>query len=728
MKQNEVFGNAEWISAKTGYRVPVLRKNFEARAGERATLRIIGLGTFVCYINKRRVSEDYFLPLCSKYDSTTHVPVGEELSGYRTYVTEIDVTEYLREGKNALSVMLGEGWYTELRYYGIHHPFNEKKAIFRLTVGDREYLSDETVRYTESYILRSGLHEGGEMDFSGWTDDVFSPEYDDTGWGSVNKCLPPDTEYCFTDCPPDRIMRKLPVRPVFSGDNYKIYDVGENISGYPVVISCEGYVGEINITYSECLREDGRELDGKHIFGQHIDARVDGVPREIYPRFTWFGFRYFKVVGEADCREAMVVHSAVEVNSSFESSSDTLNWIYGAFIKTQLANMHRGIPSDCPHLEREGYTGDGQLVARSVMHTLAAREFYAKWIDDILDSQDKITGRVQYTAPVFIDSGGGPGGWGCAIAVVPYEYYKYYGDDSYLRKLYPGMLRFLDFLCEHSESELVTSFKEERWCLGDWCAPERAELPAPFVNTYFRVYTLELVIKIARIIGREDDISRLESEANAARCAINKFYFNDFRSDDTYLANYRGAGAFALGIGLGTDVTKRKLIEYYDRLGYYDTGIFGTELVTRRLFELGRADVAYKLLTASEPHGFGKWRELGATTLLEYWTLPSRSHSHPMFGAVTSLLFEYILGIRQTEESAGFCEVVIAPEVIEGLDAASGHITTPRGKISVKYSTRDGVRTYSVSVPDGVRAHLKLFGDAERVITGGEYSTCVDLK
>ena len=28
-----------------------------------------------------------------------------------------------------------------------------------------------------------------------------------------------------------------------------------------------------------------------------------------------------------------------------------------------LCNMHTGHPSDCPHLERRGYTGDGQLTA-----------------------------------------------------------------------------------------------------------------------------------------------------------------------------------------------------------------------------------------------------------------------------------------------------------------------------------------------------------------------------
>ena len=59
--------------------------------------------------------------------------------------------------------------------------------------------------------------------------------------------------------------------------------------------------------------------------------------------------------------------------------------------------------------------------------------------------------------------------------------------------------------------------------------------------------------------------------------------------DATYCANVRGAGAFAIRAGLGNRKTAEKLVDYYDRTGYYDTGIFGTEFVTRTLFALGRA-------------------------------------------------------------------------------------------------------------------------------------------
>lgn len=142
------------------------------------------------------------------------------------------------------------------------------------------------------------------------------------------------------------------------------------------------------------------------------------------PWFTWHGFRYFELTNNAEPVRCEVVHSDCAVTSSFESGSEMLNWLYDAYIRTQLSNMHSGVPSDCPHIERLGYTGDGQLCCEAAMMLLDSQKFYKKWLEDISDCQSIGNGHVQHTAP-FMGGGGGPAGWGGAIAVVPYEMYKY---------------------------------------------------------------------------------------------------------------------------------------------------------------------------------------------------------------------------------------------------------------------------------------------------------------
>ena len=145
-----------------------------------------------------------------------------------------------------------------------------------------------------------------------------------------------------------------------------------------------------------------------------------------------------------------------------------LNWLYEAYIRTQLDNYHGCIPSDCPHRERLGYTGDGQLTAETAMLLLDTKELYRKWYQDILDSQGAETGHIPHTAP-FLGGGGGPGGWGCAVYQVPLAWAKIYGDDSLLVQGYDAILRWFDYMDAHSEKGLVVREEEGGWCLGDWC-------------------------------------------------------------------------------------------------------------------------------------------------------------------------------------------------------------------------------------------------------------------
>lgn len=84
----------------------------------------------------------------------------------------------------------------------------------------------------------------------------------------------------------------------------------------------------------------------------------------MHPHFAWHGFRYFTLTDNAEPVEAHMIHADMKVTSHFECDNDMLNWLYETYLRTQLENMHCGVPSDCPTRERLGYTGDGQLCAR----------------------------------------------------------------------------------------------------------------------------------------------------------------------------------------------------------------------------------------------------------------------------------------------------------------------------------------------------------------------------
>ena len=723
MEMEKMFGSAKWISSEEEYSEGgvIIRRHFFAKDKESAFLTLIGLGTFEVFINGARVSEDYFLPLNSEYENCGE-PQGEELS-YRIYAVEYDVSKYLNDGDNLLAVHLGYGWYTGTNLWGeCYKKYGGKKLIYKMRLGCgeamREIYSSGEESYVPSYLISGNMHHGEVQDFRSWNSEALLARFFDKDLPRVKFVSPVKSDYLFTDCPPDRVSESILPTLIYKKGDFAIYDVGKNTSAIPV-LNLRGKRGDaVEVVFSEDILPSEDALDPERIHSQKMTFICDGERREAKPSFTWFGFRYFSIKGDALPVRVDVIHSSVRQASAFTSDSPVLNWIYSAFVNSQLSNMHRGIPSDCPHIERLGYTGDGQLTSRSVMMTLATKSFYKKWIGDISDCQDKKTGHVQYTAP-YVLAGGGPGGWGSAIVTVPYEYWRAYGETDVLYENFDGMLAYLDYLDAHSKYGLVSDGLPCTWCLGDWCTPpDQSNLTAKFVNTYFYVKSAERIIEIAHAIGREEVIQNIEARMNTAKAAINEFYYNGTR-DNTYLGNVKGASAFALDIGLGNSVTEEKLVRYYTENPYYDTGIFGTEVVTRVLFERGYPNVALSILTASEPHGFGKWMSDGRTSLLEYWG-GKRSHNHPMFGAVTALLFEYILGIRQEKNSAGYEKIIISPSCTKTVKFAKGHIDTVKGRISVEYKSSDERTKYKISIPDGASAKLILPSKEEIPLSSGE--------
>ena len=701
MKHNEVFNGAVWVKAAENDICPVIRTVFTVdEKVKKATLNILGLGTYVPYVNGESVSTDLFQPLNSNYEHRDF-PKGE-IMAVRSYVNSYDVTRLIKEGKNVIATMLGNGWYDGTRQ---EKPYGEKKLCLSLKLETESGVAyvgtSNRDKYAPTFVKKSNLLEYEIHDYSDWDAAILTSEYDDSALPFVEEARPLETEYFFSDCPRDGVVEEYEPKVVGKIGNSTVYDAGMNIAGIPVLRS-NGKKGKVKIAFSEELDKNG-DVEENHSMWQWFEATVGDEPVIIKNVFSWYGFRYFRVDGEAEAISVLRTHTQLDVRSSFESSDDTLNWIYKTYLNTQRCNMHHGMPSDCPHFERRGYTGDGQLTCRSAMHLLDMKKFYAKWMEDISDCQDRLTGHVQYTAP-YTHSGGGPGGWGSSIVVLPYEMWKHYGDDKDLARFYPQMLHYFEYLESHSENMLVNSDTPGEWCLGEWCTPGPVELPAPFVNNYFYVKALEKTIEIAKHIGKDEDVPFLEKRIDERKNAITVAYFNPW--DGNFLGMRQGANAFALDIGLGDERTKENFIDYYDKLGYYDTGIFGTDIVTRMLFEYGRADVAVKLLTASEPHGFGKWQKDGATTLWEYW-FDSRSHSHPMFGAVATYLYEYILGIKQEKGSYGFDRISISPSYVDSINWAKGHIVTEKGRIEVSYERIRGKIRLNIDIPDGIVVQLK---------------------
>lgn len=714
MKFEELLGRAEWVGTGDDADMPIITDTFSAHKGDAGEITIIGLGVFSLYINGKRAHDTLCLPLACDYEASDF-PSGE-LLGHRIYAEVIDISALLIDGENRISVILGNGWYNK-PIWEEEHGDGRKKAAWRITIGkgtDRavEYFSSAaSSRWLPSRVTYNHYNKGEEQDLR-----LPTPEQT-ADISALSHMLRPtivedplrDTDYCLSDCPRDRVIRSFTPNIVSESNGVIIYDIGINTTGYPKVRMCGNNGDEVKITFSEALNDSGDDISMYNSHEQRFNLIDNGMHETVLPYHGWICARYARLEGKAELIGFDEVHTDVAVSATFESDNEVLNYIYDVFLHTQLINMHTGIPSDCPQIERRGYTGDGQLIAHSAMLMTDSKSFYRKWLYDIADCQDRISGHVQYTAP-YTHAGGGTGGWGCAIAAVPYEYYLRFGDSEPMAQMFDGMLAYLDYFDAHCVGGLLTHDRDGEWCLGDWCPPgNNVIIPPPLVNSYFYIRTCKTMIEMAQLIGRTDEIAALRARMEEKRKITKAAYFNN--NDGIAVGGVQGADAFCLNMGIGDERTKAHLISYYDELGHYDTGIFGTEIVTRLLFEYGRADIAVRLMTAAEPHGFGLFKKLGYTTLPEYWLGNARSHAHPMFGAIAAYLFDYILGIRMQSGSVGYTDIVIEPLATDIVRHAGGSILNMYSqRIAIEYERVGETVTVKADIPHETSATLRLGG------------------
>ena len=719
MKRTELFGAAKWVTCGKGCTSPVIRGSFFIENPKRAEIVICGLGYFRLWINGKEASDDKLVPVNSQYCerdlSVFEYPIHDELS-FRTYAVKYDISRLLISGENTIHVILGCGWFAQERRNAEGSvKYGDIKLCYKIDAEDSDgktysFVSDEKLQWRQSRIIRNNIYYG-ELHDMRLADELTCTD----GFEAVSAAPEHETDFFIQDCPADRAVRSITPKKIKDFGEYSIYDMGENISGYPVV-AAKADGADIRVRCSEELNADGTlnfdscGWENQIQQDEYINAKAG---EECMPWFTWHGFRYFELTNNAEPVRCEAVNADCPVTSHFSSDNEILNWIYDAYIRTQLSNMHSGVPSDCPHIERLGYTGDGQLCCEAAMMLLDSRKFYQKWLEDISDCQCRKSGHVEHTAP-FMGGGGGPAGWGGAIVVVPYELYKMYGDRDVLRRYLPKMLRYFDYLESRSEGGLIYREEEGGWCLGDWCPPEQIAICEPFVNTALWIKQMQLARKAAKVIGENETAQQLSVRIEEKKSALARAYFSP--QTGSFIGDVQGANSFALDIGLGDERTFQNTKKKYDAADAYDTGIFATDILTRVLFERGCADTAFNLLTSRGKGSFYNMMKQGATTIWENWD-GERSHSHPMFGAVTRYLISFILGITQEEESAGYENILIAPQIPEKLGRAEGYITTVRGRISVSFKKQDGRIHFQISVPTQARF---VFAGEERTLCTGE--------
>lgn len=678
----------QWIGCGN-CEAPMITGEFQVDTVSKMSIDICGLGFFELFINEKKVSEDVLTPVWSDYDSRKgqrlKYPINDERS-FQVYYCRYDISDFLQPGENTIQVLLGNGWYNQYErnaegemWYGRPKLWFEIK---KSDTGETFLCSGQWLKWRPSNIVFNNVYMGEVQDFTACQEPL--------QW--VEPAEAPEGELRLQDCPSDRVIREIMPKYLGEAEGRRMYDAGENITGWAVFTEREAAGKKVTVRYAEELNAEGglafESTGGLKQVQQDIYIS-NGSGTYCMPHFTWHGFRYFDIEGDAEDIRVQVVHSDVAVTGSFRCSDENINWLVEAYIRSRLGNMHCGVPMDCPHRERLGYTGDAQAVCGSDFWMLDGDRFYRKWMDDIAAGQCRISGHVQHTAP-FYGGGGGPGGWGGAMVLIPWAHYCRYHDETILKKYYPNMCHYLKYMYSRcDENGLVVREEEKGWCLGDWCAPGKMELPAAFVNTYYLIRCLEVVLKISEIL--KETCPYTMQDVEKAKEALKKHYYDP--ETNCFASGFQGADSFALDIGLGNKEMADALAQRYKKEPAFDTGFLGTGILIRQLFTQGDGDVAVGLLKSdSEKRSYGWQRKQGATTLWERWD-GYESHNHPMFGSPVQMLFEGLLGIRAGEQ------LTIQPFFTNELDWAEGEADTVFGHVKIKWQRTEKAILLELSLP-----------------------------
>lgn len=716
---------------------PFFRKEFAvSKAVTSARVYICGLGFYELYLNGNKIGDQVLSPNQTNYDRRTLgrllYPFDDKTGKRVLYLTH-DVTANVVAGNNTIGAILGNGWYNQRdrlvegdMWYGTPRLI----AQLEITYADgtrQEIVTDATWSVTDTGpILHDGIFSGerydARLEMHGWA----APGFNASAWRTAVEVPAPAGRLLAQAGFPDRVIQTLqPVSYSRTGPQTTRFDFGQNLAGW-ARLHAYGVAG------SDALLQFTEE--GGRGYGQQDNYILRGGDGETYePRFTWHGFRYVDVVGTEELRkqlrvEARVVGSDIQPAGDFHCSNPLFNRILQNYRWSQRSNVHCGVPSDCPHRERVGYTGDGQTSAEAAILNFDMARFYTKWIDDIADAQNRNsqnggTGYVPHSAP-FEGGAGGPA-WGSAYAILPWLMYLYYGDRRVLEENYSGMKRWVEYLRTRTDKDgIVVREEPGDWDLGEWATPGTVEIPPEMVNTCYYAYCAQLVAQTAGVLGNTAEVSCFQNIASAAATALNQRYFDANRAQ--YWEGRQGANVFPLAFGLVPAKHRKavfnRLVEITVRQNntHFDTGMLGTRLLLRILSDGGRADLAYELMNQQTQPGFGWQIAQGATTLWENWN-GEGSHNHVMFGGVCEWFYQSLAGIRPDPANPGFRHVFIQPEWIADLSHVEARYRSAQGEIRSGWNRTDKDIQLQLTIPANCEATVLLpDNDASKIRESGQ--------
>lgn len=680
MRQYIAATDKEYNTIKKHLCAPLFRKKFDCEKTGESVLEISAAGLYRVFLNGKELTKGFFAPYISNPD---HV----------VYYDEYSLDGILKKQDNELLVLLGNG-FNNVNDNGI---WDFEDASFRsapkfyLSIyvdGEQIITTDETFEVYSSPITFDDLHCG----------EWYDARLEKTVFETQSKPVlveSPKGEYRKCTAQPITLEKEMKPVAISKGADGYLYDFGENNTGIfrLVLDGAEGQI--IDLTFTE-LR-DGNNPDKRSIsFGER--SVEDYIQRDRYickegiqeyiPSFTYHGFQYVYVQGITEKQATdtlltyLVIHSNIEQRAKFQCSNETINKIQECVLRSDISNFHY-FPTDCPHREKNGWTGDIAVSAEQLAYNFDTYNSLREWLYMVRKSQLK-SGEIAGIVPTT--------GWGYAwgnglvwdnvLVEVPYQLYRFHGKQEIVEENVAAIWSYLGYMKNMRNSDGLFAYGLGDWCEAGAVREDVCKTPLEITASLSAIDLLQKASVLFRIVGENDKAN----EAKAFEIDVREAFRKKFVDNNVVSCLSQTAQSMALSLGIfeeqERDAAYQELLQIIEKNNNrFCIGIVGARYLFDVLSEFGNSELALELVADPAFPSYGYLIDRGATTLWEAFhdykedgerieRKDGESHivsfNHHFYGSVSTWFFQRLAGLNVISAK----EILVSPCIECGLDWA----------------------------------------------------------